>query len=201
MSPFLGICSDLRSYDLVRTVKPRQVLTSPRLGVPDKLKLRAEGINPMDQFLSQKIKQQVNCVVRVYREKGWASLQFESEEKASLCLEKELKIEGHPDLVLIRYKARRSIMDRLSKPISLKPAVQPPKLLPDPRSISANPRELQLFLLEQRDSQLREQQVPGGGTLKGVCEDMCPEKERLWREVSDISEIVPVNILDRIGDV
>ena len=164
-------------------------MTSPRLSVPDKLKLRAEGINRMDHFLGQKIKQQVDCVVRVYREKGWASLQFESEEKATLCLERRLEILGHPDLVLVKYKPKKSLMDRLSKPVSPSAAVQPPKPLPDPRSISANPRELQLFLLEQRDSQLREQQVPGGDTLRGVCEDMCPEKERFWREVSDESEL------------
>ena len=170
------------------------MLTSPRLSVPDKLKLRAEGINPMDLSLTQKIKQQVDCVVRPYREKGWASLQFESEEKATLCLERGLEIEGHPNLTLVRNKVRKSLMDRLSKPITHRPAGQLAKPLQDPR-------ELKLFLLEQRDSQLREQHVPGGETLRGVCEDMCPEKERLWREVSDQCEYIRVNILDRIGDV
>ena len=157
------------------------MLTSPRLSVPDSWKLRAMGFDPQDLILAHKIRQQEGCTVRVRRDKGWAMLYFDSEEKASECLHRGIKMEGHPNLSLhpSQRAGKKSALERLDNP-ETSPDWSP--ALSDPR-ISVHPREEQLFLLEQRDIQLREQLRPGGDTLRGVCEDMCPEKERFWREV------------------
>ncbi|KAI6649048.1 Germinal-center associated nuclear protein isoform X3 [Oopsacas minuta] len=186
-NPFQRANKNLRPT--VRTTKTRQVLTSPRLSVPDKWKLKAEGFDPQDSILAHKIRQKEGCIVRIFREKGYAYLLFDSEQKANDCLARGLTIEGHPNLVLskIQRVTKKSVMERLGQP-----TVQFSSAVPDPRMsvttredhprMSVTTREEQLFLLEQRDNQLREQLRPGGDTLKGSCEDMCPEKERLWRE-------------------
>ena len=150
--------------------------------MPDNCKLRADGFDPRDQNLKQKICQQEGCKMRVYWDKGWAWLYFDTPEKASECLERGIQVEGHPNLRLYpsQRTTKKSVFNRLDKPPQLLKEWTP--ALPDSR-INVHPREEHLFHLEQRDSQLREQLKPGQDTLRGVCEDMCPEKERFWREV------------------
>ena len=166
--------------------------------IPDTYKLKARGFDPLDLGLGQKIKSKLDCTIRVFREKGDAFLYFKSEQKANEALARPLIIEGHPSLTLSLYEKpekKRNVFDRLEKnqqphiptappqpPEQVPPPVPPAVFSPsveDPRL--GRGREQALFQLEQRDLGLRERARPGE-TLVGTCEDMCPEKERFWRE-------------------